>query len=96
MAKDWEARFRVPPRNDRFAIITALTLFLIAIAPLFFPFYIFAAVGLLPALGVRFVMRKLGRAAPGPLGVVGIAVGVWILLVIIFLLSPASHQPIMS
>jgi hypothetical protein len=85
MEKDWEARFRVPPSTDwkAFFIVLAFLLAFLAILPLpiLVPIYICLLLGLLPALLVSFVMRKLGRRPLNRIGIAAIAVGVCATLV---------------
>ena len=75
--KDWEARFAVPTSMDLKAGVFVLVLLVILSLPLLFPVYIFLLVGLLPALSVSFILRRLGRKPLTSLAIAAIAIGVW-------------------
>ena len=81
MEKDWQARFRVPPSTNWKAFFIVLALLAIIPLPILFPLSICLLLGLLPALLVSFVMRKLGRRPLNTFGIAAIAVGVCATLV---------------
>jgi len=75
--RDWEARFSVPTSNDWKAIVFVFALFAIITLPILFPIYIFLLLGLLPAVFVSFVMRRMGRRPLKAIGIAAIAVAFW-------------------
>jgi hypothetical protein len=75
--KDWKARFIVPSSTDWKAIVFVLALPAIITVPFFFPIYVFLLLGLLPALFVSRIMRKIGRRPLNRIGIAVTAVGVW-------------------
>jgi hypothetical protein len=78
--KDWEARFIVPPSSGWRVIGTIFAFFATITLLLFFPLCIFLVFGLLPALSVSFIMRKLGLKPFNALGIAAITIGVGVTL----------------
>jgi len=88
--KDWEARFRVSSNTNWWAIVILLALVAIITLPLFIPIYIFLLLGLLPALFVSLILRKMGRRPLNIIGIAAIVVGVWATLLLWWVMASGN------
>ena len=88
--KNWEARFNISSSTDRTAGIVFVSLLVLG-GLFFFPVSIFLLPGILAALSIRFMMRKLGWKPLPTLAVAAIAISVSAVLFVWWLITSGKE-----